>query len=108
MLDHIGYEKTYDFINNNVFDKKDYWLLLIWECIPEENIDNKDQTVTYRKPEIPQKPDDKSPSSSVRKSPKTGDEIPVFLWILLLGSFGISIAAGINIFKKKQIQKRHL
>lgn len=41
MLDHIGYEKTYDFINNNVFDKKDYWLLLIWECIPEENIDNK-------------------------------------------------------------------
>ena len=74
----------------------------------EENIDNKDQTVTYRKPEIPQKPDDKSPSSSVRKSPKTGDEIPVFLWILLLGSFGISIAAGINIFKKKQIQKRHL
>lgn len=41
MLDHIGYEQTYDFINNNVFDKKDYWLLLIWECIPEENIDNK-------------------------------------------------------------------
>ena len=39
MLDHIGYEKTYDFINNNVFDKKDYWLLLIWECIPEKNID---------------------------------------------------------------------
>lgn len=41
MLDHIGYEKTYDFINNNVFDKKDYWLLLIWECIPEKNIDIK-------------------------------------------------------------------
>lgn len=41
MLNHIGYEETYDFINNNVFDKKDYWLLLIWECIPEENIDNK-------------------------------------------------------------------
>lgn len=41
MLEHIGYEQTYDFINNNVFDKKDYWLLLIWECIPEENIDNK-------------------------------------------------------------------
>lgn len=41
MLDHMGYEQTYDFINNNVFDKKDYWLLLIWECIPEDNIDNK-------------------------------------------------------------------
>ena len=41
MLEHIGYEQTYSFINNNVFDKKDYWLLLIWECIPEESIDNK-------------------------------------------------------------------
>lgn len=41
MLDHIGYEKMYDFINNNVFDRKDYWLLLIWECIPEKNIDIK-------------------------------------------------------------------
>ena len=41
MLDHIGYEQTYDFINNNEFDKKDYWLLLIWECIPEESIDDK-------------------------------------------------------------------
>lgn len=41
MLDQIGYEDTYAFINNNEFDRKYYWLLLIWECIPEENIDNK-------------------------------------------------------------------
>lgn len=41
MLNQIGYEDTYAFINNNAFDKKYYWLLLIWECIPEENIDNK-------------------------------------------------------------------
>jgi hypothetical protein len=41
MLDQIGYEETYNFINNNAFDKKNYWLLLIWECIPEKNIDVK-------------------------------------------------------------------
>lgn len=41
MLEHIGYEQTYYFINNSTFDKKDTWLLLIWECILEENIDNK-------------------------------------------------------------------
>ena len=41
MLEHIGYEQTYYFINNSTFDKKDTWLLLIWECIPEENIDIK-------------------------------------------------------------------
>ena len=41
MLDHIGYEATYCFVNNSVFDKKDVWLSLIWECVPEENIDEK-------------------------------------------------------------------
>lgn len=41
MLNQIGYEETYNFINNNAFDKKNYWLLLIWECIPEKNIDIK-------------------------------------------------------------------
>ncbi len=41
LLDHIGYESTYCFVNNNVFSKKDVWLSFIWECIPEENIDKK-------------------------------------------------------------------
>lgn len=36
MLNQFGYEETYNFINNNAFDKKNYWLLLIWECIPEK------------------------------------------------------------------------
>ena len=41
MLNQFGYEETYNFINNNAFDKKNYWLLLIWECIPEKTIDIK-------------------------------------------------------------------
>ena len=41
LLDHIGYEATYCFINNEVFAKKDEWLAFIWECMPEETIDEK-------------------------------------------------------------------
>ena len=41
LLDHIGYESTYCFVNNSVFDKKDAWMLFIWECVSEENIDEK-------------------------------------------------------------------
>lgn len=71
----------------------------------EENIDNTDQTITYKKPETPQKSGNDSPgrSSSVRKSPKTGDELPLLWVILLLGSLGILITAGIRIYKKKHI-----
>ena len=71
----------------------------------EENIDNTDQTITYKKTETPQKSGDDSPgrSSSVRKSPKTGDELPLLWVILLLGSLGILITAGIRIYKKKHI-----
>lgn len=41
LLDHIGYEATYCFINNEVFAKKDEWMAFIWECMPEETIDEK-------------------------------------------------------------------
>ena len=41
MLDHIGYELTYSFVNKNAIDKKDAWLSLIWECVLEENINEK-------------------------------------------------------------------
>lgn len=41
LLDCIGYESTYCFVNNNVFDKKDVWLPFIWESVTEENIDDK-------------------------------------------------------------------
>lgn len=70
----------------------------------EENIDNADQTVTYKKTEILKKVTTKKtpPASSSWKSPKTGDEIPVSLWILLLGSLGIVIITGVRIYKKKE------
>lgn len=41
MLDHIGYESTCCFVNSSVFDNKDVWLAAIWECLPEEKIDEK-------------------------------------------------------------------
>ncbi len=41
MIDHIGYEDTYYFVNNYAFNKKDTWLSLIWECVPEYNISEK-------------------------------------------------------------------
>ena len=41
LLDHIGYEATLDLVSGKVFDKKDNWLSIIWECLPEESIDEK-------------------------------------------------------------------
>lgn len=41
MIDHIGYEDTYYFVNNYAFNKKDTWLSLICECVPEDNISEK-------------------------------------------------------------------
>ncbi len=41
IFNHIGYEATYCFVNDIVFDKKDIWLSFVWECVPEENIDEK-------------------------------------------------------------------
>ncbi|OFS30274.1 hypothetical protein [Abiotrophia sp. HMSC24B09] len=39
MLSHFGYEVTYDFVNKHVFDNKNILLSLIWEILPEKNID---------------------------------------------------------------------
>lgn len=41
LLDHIGYEATLDLVSGKVFDKKDTWLSIIWECLPEESINEK-------------------------------------------------------------------
>ena len=41
LLDSIGYEATYCFVNNNALDKKDVWMPFIWESLPEDNIDEK-------------------------------------------------------------------
>ena len=41
LIDQIGYEATYSFVNGKVFDKKDEWLSFIWECLPEEYISEK-------------------------------------------------------------------
>ena len=38
LLDHIGYEATLDLVSGKIFDKKDIWLSIIWECLPEESI----------------------------------------------------------------------
>lgn len=71
----------------------------------EENIDNKDQTVTYKKPEVPKKISSvKTPpaSSAMRKAPKTGVENHTFLWLLTIGSLGTAVAAGVVIYKRKK------
>lgn len=41
LLDHIGYEATLTLIKDKCFDEKDVWLSYIWECLPEENINEK-------------------------------------------------------------------
>ena len=41
LLGHIGYESTYCFVNNNVLNKKDAWLSFIWECVSEEDMNEK-------------------------------------------------------------------
>lgn len=41
LIDNLGYQATYDLVINKMFDKKDEWLLLIWECLPEESISEK-------------------------------------------------------------------
>lgn len=41
LLDHIGYESACSFLKNSVFDKKDAWMSVIWECVPGKNIDEK-------------------------------------------------------------------
>ena len=41
LLDHIGYEATLDLVSGKIFDKKDIWLSIIWECLPEESINEK-------------------------------------------------------------------
>lgn len=41
LLDHIGYEATLDLVSGKIFDKKDTWLSIIWECLPEESINEK-------------------------------------------------------------------
>lgn len=41
LLDHIGYEATYCFVNDSAFDKRDIWMSFIWECVPEKEINEK-------------------------------------------------------------------
>ena len=38
LLDHIGYEDAYKFIFDKKFDKRDFWLTCLWECLPEKDI----------------------------------------------------------------------
>lgn len=41
LIDHIGYELTLALVSDKVFDRKDAWLSFIWECLPEESINEK-------------------------------------------------------------------
>lgn len=41
LIDHIGYDATLALVSGKEFDKKNTWLSLIWECIPEEIINEK-------------------------------------------------------------------
>lgn len=38
MLNNSGYKLTYNFINENIFDMKNSWLLLLWELVPEDSL----------------------------------------------------------------------
>lgn len=85
----------------NLYDEEDYLIA------DEANIDNADQTIIYKNneksavsPKI--NTDNPKPSSSIRKSPKTGVENHTFLWMLTLGSLGTAVAAGIAIYRKKR------
>ena len=73
----------------------------------EEDLDNAEQTITYKKNENPPVSDknntEKSkPVSSIRKAPKTGVANHTFLWILTIGSLGIAVGAGIIIYRKNR------
>lgn len=41
LIDHMGYDATYELLNSKDFNKKKMWLSLIWECLPEESINEK-------------------------------------------------------------------
>lgn len=85
----------------NLYDEEDHLIA------DEANIDNADQTIMYKNneksavsPKI--NTDNLKPSSSIRKSPKTGVENHTFLWMLTLGSLGTAVAGGIAIYRKKR------
>ena len=85
----------------NLYDEEEHLIA------DEANIDNADQTIIYKKNEKPAvspkiNTDNPKPSSSIRKSPKTGVENHTFLWMLTLGSLGTAVAAGIAIYRKKR------
>ena len=70
----------------------------------EEDIENADQTVLYRKQEIPKNTIVEKPghnSKEVRKSPKTGDENRMALWLVMLCVFGIAVVTEIVIYKRR-------
>ena len=73
----------------------------------EEDLDNAEQTITYKKNENPpvsnkNNTEKSKPVSSIRKAPKTGVANHTFLWILTIGSLGIAVGAGIIIYRKKR------
>lgn len=77
----------------------------------EADIENTDQTITYKKTENP--PTSKKittskskPAASIRKAPKTGVENHTFLWLLTIGSLGTAVAAGVVIYKRKKDTER--
>lgn len=70
----------------------------------EEDIENADQTVLYRKQEIPKNTIVEKPghnSKEVRKTPKTGDENRMALWLVMLCVFGIAVVTEIVIYKRR-------
>ena len=72
--------------------------------LKEEDIENADQTVLYRKQEIPKNTIVEKPghnSKEVRKSPKTGDENRMDLWLVMLCVFGIAVVTEIVIYKRR-------
>ena len=62
----------------------------------EEDIENADQTILYRKQEIPKNTIVEKPGH-----PKTGDENRMDLWLVMLCAFGIAVVTEIVIYKRR-------
>ena len=70
----------------------------------EEDIENADQSILYRNQVIPKNTIVEKPghnSKEVRKSPKTGDENRMDLWLVMLCVCGIAVVTEIVIYKRR-------
>ncbi len=48
MLQNVGYEKTYTLLNEGEYNGKEEWMACVWECLPENDI-NEDIVEGYKR-----------------------------------------------------------